>query len=91
MRATGRLRMARLRRGFPAGPERPGAGMATYSISYQLGAAMGAPLFGFIIDRLGFGAMFLGSVLALGVGLVWTMLRWSVLMHPKAAAGGTRI
>jgi len=76
-----------------ADPERPGAGMATYSISYQLGAAMGAPLFGLIIDRLGFGAMFLGSVLALGVGLVWTMCRWSVLMHPKAAAaaGGTRI
>jgi len=76
-----------------ADPERPGAGMATYSISYQLGAAMGAPLFGFIIDRLGFGAMFLGSVLALGVGLIWTMLRWPVLTHPTAAAagGGRRI
>jgi MFS family permease len=76
-----------------ADPERPGAGMATYSISYQLGAALGAPVFGFVIEHLGFGAMFLGSVLALSVGLVWTALRWPVLTHPQAAAarGGSRV
>ena len=69
-----------------ADPDRPGAGMATYSISYQLGAALGAPIFGLVIDHFGSAAMYLGSVLALCVGLGWTMLRWSMLAHPEAAA-----
>jgi MFS family permease len=62
-----------------ADPERPGAGMATFSMSYQFGAAIGAPLFGLVIDQLGFGAMFLGAALALGVGLAATLLHWPAL------------
>ncbi len=76
-----------------ADPERPGAGMATYSISYQLGAALGAPIFGVVIDHLGYAAMFLGSVVTLSVGVAWTFFRWTTLAHPDraAAAMGSRV
>ncbi len=77
-----------------ADPQRPGAGMATYSISYQLGAALGAPTFGFVIDHLGVGAMFLGSVLAFLVGLGVTARQWVRLIRPPAVAAaraGSRI
>jgi predicted MFS family arabinose efflux permease len=68
---------------------RPGAGMATFSMSYQLGAAIGAPLFGMVIDTLGFAAMFLGAALALSVGLVVTVLHWPALTQPALAAAET--
>ncbi len=77
-----------------ADPQRPGAGMATYSISYQLGAALGAPTFGLVIDNLGYGAMFLGSVLAFLVGLGVTARHRSRLIRPPAvaaASAGTRV
>jgi predicted MFS family arabinose efflux permease len=69
-----------------ADPNRPGAGMATFSMSYQLGAAVGAPIFGIIIDQLGYGAMFVGASVALGVGLAATGLRWPALTRSPLAA-----
>jgi predicted MFS family arabinose efflux permease len=55
--------------------------MATYSMAYQLGAALGAPIFGFVIQLLGFEAMFVGCALALAAGLAWSLLRWPALAH----------
>ncbi|MBM2813038.1 MAG: major facilitator transporter [Chloroflexi bacterium] len=71
-------------------PHRPGAGMATYSMAYQLGAALGAPIFGLIIEYLGFGAMFLGSALAMSFGLVATLARWSALDRPAPSTAATK-
>jgi MFS family permease len=59
--------------------------MATFSIGYQLGAAIGAPVFGFIIDQLGFGGMYIGAMICLGVGLVATALHWPALTRPLHA------
>lgn len=72
-----------------ADPTRPGAGMATFSMSYQLGAAIGAPVFGMVIDRLGFGAMYAGAALSLGVGLGATLARWPILGQPSPGVVAT--
>jgi MFS family permease len=72
-----------------ADPNRPGAGMATYSIAYQLGAALGAPIFGAVIEYLGFGAMFLGSAGAMSVGLLATLARWPALSQSARVPAGS--
>ncbi|HZT08505.1 MAG TPA: MFS transporter [Chloroflexota bacterium] len=69
-----------------ADPNRPGAGMATYSVSYQLGAAVGAPVFGMVIQALGFGAMYLSAAGALVVGLIATVLQWPRLRRVGVVA-----
>ena len=52
----------------------------------RLQAALGAPIFGLVIQFLGFGAMFLGSALAMTIGLVATLARWSALSRGRASA-----
>ncbi len=69
-----------------ADPARPGAGMATYSVSYQLGSALGAPIFGLVIQVLGFGAMFLGCAASITVGLIFTLIHWPTLGRAPAPA-----
>jgi len=73
-----------------ADPERRGAGMATFTISFQLGTGLGSLLAGTLIQLSGFRAMYLGSMAVLGVGLALTLVNWSKLtrgteaMAPKA-------
>lgn len=62
-----------------ADPERRGAGMATFTISFQLGTGLGSLLAGTLIQLSGFRAMYLGSIAVLGVGLVLTLFSWSKL------------
>jgi len=62
-----------------ADPERRGAGMATFTISFQLGTGLGSLLAGTLIQLSGFRAMYLGSIAVLGVGLVLTLTSWSKL------------
>jgi MFS family permease len=71
-----------------ADPERPGAGLATYSMAYQLGAALGAPTFGFVIQLWGFGPMFVGCALTIAMGLLLTLSRTARGSTPAAARAG---
>ena len=62
-----------------ADPKRRGAAMATFTISFQLGAGFGSILAGGIIALSGFRAMYLGAMLVLALGLLLTLGNWSKL------------
>lgn len=68
-----------------ADPRRPGAAMATFSLAYQMGNGLGAPLLGLLIEGFGFQGMFVGSIVAMSGGLLLTALRWPSLGNPAAA------
>jgi predicted MFS family arabinose efflux permease len=68
-----------------ADPHRPGAAMATYSASYQIGTAIGAPAAGALIQLAGFGGMYLGSIACAIVGIGLTLANWSRLSRKSAA------
>jgi MFS family permease len=67
-----------------ADPERRGAGMATFTISFQLGAGLGSLLAGAIIDLSGFRAMYLTSIAVLAGGLLLTLATWARLARVSA-------
>ncbi len=71
-----------------ADPRRPGAAMATFSASYQLGMGLGAPIAGWLIEVFGYGGMYLGSMVAVGAGLLLTVANWPAL--GKQTAGEAR-
>lgn len=53
-----------------ANPRSRGQAMATYSISYQIGAGFGAIIAGALADLAGLRAMYVGSLIITGSGLV---------------------
>jgi MFS family permease len=65
-------------------PERRGAGMATFTISFQSGTGLGALLSGAIIDLSGFRAMYLASIVILAGGLALTAATWEKLARATA-------
>jgi MFS family permease len=65
-----------------ADPRRPGSGMATFSLAYQMGNGFGAPIAGVLIETLGYHGMFLGAIVALAAGLLGTVVNWSSLGNP---------
>lgn len=64
-----------------ANPQSRGQAMATYSISYQIGAGLGAIISGALADLVGFRGMYAGSLVITGTGLailVWARKRISM-------------
>jgi predicted MFS family arabinose efflux permease len=59
-----------------ADPQRPGAGMATYSGSYQVGHGLGAPLAGALIQFAGFDGMWIGAIVCALFGIGLTVANW---------------
>ena len=73
-----------------ADPRRPGAAMATFSASYQLGMGLGAPIAGWLIEVFGYGGMYLGSMVAVGAGLLLTVANWPALGKQTLADASAR-
>jgi predicted MFS family arabinose efflux permease len=67
------------------GRERPGAAMATFSASYQIGPAIGAPGAGLLIEHLGYPSMYVGAIAVAALGLVLTLLRWQQVGRARSA------
>lgn len=72
-----------------ADPRRPGAAMATFSASYQMGGAIGAPAAGLLIEGFGYGGMYMGSIAALLIGLLLTAASWQRLQAAQLTASAT--
>jgi MFS family permease len=75
-----------------ADPRRPGSGMATFSLAYQMGNGIGAPIAGLLIEGLGYQGMFLGALVALAAGFIASVANWRSLGNPArslAAAAGS--
>jgi predicted MFS family arabinose efflux permease len=69
-----------------AHPDRRGAAMATYSLGYQLGAGLGAAIWGAIIARWGFPAPFVAAIGAmLAIALIVVLARRDLLRAPLPA------
>jgi len=68
-----------------ADPVRPGSGMATFSLAYQMGNGVGAPIIGFLIQTAGYPGMFVAAILALVAGMVGTVVNWRSLGSPMRA------
>ena len=60
-------------------PERRGAAMGTFTISFQLGNGVGAILAGALIDVAGYGGMYAAALVVLSGGLLLTLATWSRL------------
>lgn len=65
-----------------ADPRRPGAAMATFSQSYQIGAGVGAPVAGALLEGFGYEGMYLGAMAAMGLGMALTAANWGYLRKP---------
>jgi MFS family permease len=68
-----------------ADPSHMGRAMATYSMFFRAGEAIGAPLAGALIDWFGFSGMYYGAIFSLGLGLLATVINWRTLnaVHGK--------
>ena len=62
-----------------ANPARRGKAMATFSISFQLGAGIGALIAGAIADLSGYRGMYVGSLAIILLGLLVVALAWRLL------------
>ena len=67
-------------------PQTRGRGMATYSVSYQIGAGFGAIIAGALADAFGLRAMYAGAMVITVVGFGILMAAWKLL--PRPANGG---
>jgi MFS family permease len=65
-----------------ASPQSRGKSMATFSISFQLGAGIGALLAGALVDTVGYRGMFGGAIVITLIGLVLLALIWRMLPKP---------
>lgn len=63
---------------------RPGAAMATFSASFQIGPAIGAPSAGWLIQTFGYEGMYVAAILVAAAGLALTLRRWRA-RRPKEA------
>ena len=69
-----------------ANPASRGRAMATYSISYQIGAGIGAILSGALADWVGLRGMYFGSIAITGTGLAILAGAWKLLPQPPRPA-----
>lgn len=67
-----------------ANPAARGRAMATYSISYQLGAGVGALVAGALADLVGLRGMYVGSVMITGAGFALLASAWTLLPRPAS-------
>jgi MFS family permease len=67
-----------------ADPRFRGQGMATYSVSYQIGAGVGAIISGALADIAGLRSMYFGSIAITLVGFVLLAAAWKLLPRPAA-------
>jgi MFS family permease len=66
-------------------PVSRGRGMATFSLSYQLGAGVGAILSGALADLAGLRGMYAGSIVITVIGLALLAGVWKLLPRPGDA------
>ena len=67
-------------------PERRGAAMATFTISFQLGNGIGSILAGALLSFSGYNSMFIGSIVVLAVGVLLSLKNWGKLgLRPERA------
>jgi MFS family permease len=66
-----------------ANPQSRGRAMATYSISYQIGAGAGAIIFGALADWIGLRGMYLGCVVITLAGFAVLAGTWRSLPRPR--------
>jgi MFS family permease len=59
-----------------------GQGMATFSISFQIGAGVGAIVSGALADLTGLRSMYFGSIAITLVGFVLLVAAWKLLPRP---------
>jgi len=71
-----------------ANPGSRGRAMATYSISYQLGAGVGSLISGALADAFGLRGMYLGSVVITIAGLALLASAWRMLPRPSRQQTG---
>jgi len=69
-----------------ANPSGRGQAMATYSISYQLGAGLGAIISGGLADWVGLRGMYVGSIAITTLGLALLASAWKLLPAPASKA-----
>lgn len=68
-----------------ANPQSRGRAMATYSISYQIGAGLGAIISGALADLVGLRGMYVGSLVITAAGLVFlATARKRILVHAQS-------
>ena len=68
-----------------ANPASRGQAMATYSISYQIGAGIGAIIAGALADWVGLRGMYFGSIVITCTGLAILTGAWRLLPRPNKA------
>ncbi|MCC7487512.1 MAG: MFS transporter [Burkholderiales bacterium] len=68
-----------------AHPASRGRGMATFSLSFQMGAGLGATLAGALADLVGLRGMYAGSLVITAIGLVVLASAWRMLPGPARA------
>jgi MFS family permease len=64
-------------------PQSRGRGMATYSVSHQIGAGIGAIISGALADAFGLRAMYAGSIVIVMAGLAMLVGTWKLLPRPS--------
>ena len=67
-----------------ANPASRGRAMATYSISYQLGAGVGSLIAGALADLAGLRGMYVGSIVITAAGFALLAGAWALLPRPPA-------
>ena len=65
-------------------PQSRGRGMATYSVSYQIGAGIGAIIAGALADAFGLRAMYAGSLAITVAGFAILMSAWKLCCRRPA-------
>jgi predicted MFS family arabinose efflux permease len=70
-----------------ANPQSRGRGMATFSVSHQIGARIGAIISGAIADAFGLQAMYAGSIVITIAGLAILVGAWRLPPRPAKKAG----
>jgi MFS family permease len=65
-----------------AHPASRGRAMATYSISYQLGAGVGSLIAGALADLVGLRGMYVGSIVITAAGFALLVSAWALLPRP---------
>jgi MFS family permease len=63
-------------------PRSRGRGMATFSVSYQIGAGIGAIISGALADWVGYRGMYAGSIAITLAGLALLAAAWRMLPRP---------
>lgn len=71
--------------------ERPASSLATYSMAYQMGTVVGAPVAGFLVEWAGYRGMFVGAITAIGVGVVVAAINWRALQASAGASKPSRV